>query len=34
MNINIKSVNEKKDSNTTNDVKDLDIEYINLENPN
>ena len=30
----IKGVNEKKDSNTTNDVKDLDIEYINLENPN
>ena len=30
----IKSVNEKKDSDTTNDVKDLDIEYINLENPN
>ena len=30
----IKSVNEKKDINSTNDVKDLDIEYINLENPN
>ena len=30
----IKSVNEKKDVNSTNDVKDLDIEYINLENPN
>jgi len=30
----IKGVNEKKDINTTNDVKDLDIEYINLENPN
>ena len=30
----IKGVNEKKDSNITNDVKDLDIEYINLENPN
>ena len=30
----IKGVNEKKDSNTTNDIKDLDIEYINLENPN
>ena len=30
----IKGVNEKKDVNTTNDVKDLDIEYINLENPN
>ena len=29
----IKGVNEK-DVNTTNDVKDLDIEYINLENPN
>ena len=30
----IKSVNEKKDRDTTNDVKDLDIEYIDLENPN
>ena len=30
----IKSVNEKKDSDTTNNVKDLDIEYIDLENPN
>tara|TARA_B100000900_G_scaffold399639_1_gene402368 strand:+ start:1937 stop:2188 length:252 start_codon:yes stop_codon:yes gene_type:complete len=30
----IKGVNEKKDINNTNDVKDLDIEYINLENPN
>ena len=30
----IKGVNERKDSNITNDVKDLDIEYINLENPN
>ena len=30
----IKGVNEKKDSNITNDIKDLDIEYINLENPN
>ena len=30
----IKGVNEKKDSETTNNVKDLDIEYINLENPN
>ena len=30
----IKGVNEKKDVNFTNDVKDLDIEYINLENPN
>jgi DNA-directed RNA polymerase subunit N (RpoN/RPB10) len=30
----IKSVNEKKDSETTNNVKDLDIEYIDLENPN
>ena len=30
----IKGVNEKKDSDTTNNVKDLDIEYINLENPN
>ena len=30
----IKSVNEKKDTDTTNNVKDLDIEYINLENPN
>ena len=30
----IKGVNEKKDSNTTNNIKDLDIEYINLENPN
>ena len=30
----IRGVNEKKDSETTNNVKDLDIEYINLENPN
>ena len=30
----IKGVNEKKDNNVTNDVKDLDIEYINLEKPN
>jgi DNA-directed RNA polymerase subunit N len=30
----IKGVNEKKDINSTNDVKDLDIEYIDLENPN
>lgn len=30
----IKGVNEKKDSDNTNDVKDLDIEYIDLENPN
>ena len=30
----IKGVNEKKDTDTTNNVKDLDIEYINLENPN
>lgn len=30
----IKGVNEKKDVNTTNDVKDLDIEYINLDKPN
>jgi DNA-directed RNA polymerase subunit N (RpoN/RPB10) len=30
----IKSVNKKKDSDTTNNVKDLDIEYIDLENPN
>ena len=30
----IKGVNEKKESNINNDVKDLDIEYINLENPN
>ena len=30
----IKGVNEKKDSETTNNVKDLDIEYIDLENPN
>ena len=30
----IKSVNEKKDSETTNNVKDLDIEYINLDKPN
>lgn len=30
----IKGVNEKKDSDTTNNVKDLDIEYIDLENPN
>ena len=30
----IKGVNEKKDRNNNNDVKDLDIEYIDLENPN
>ena len=30
----IKGVNEKKDVDSTNNVKDLDIEYINLENPN
>ena len=30
----IKGVNEKKDAETTNNVKDLDIEYIDLENPN
>ena len=30
----IKNVNEKKNADTTNDVKDLDIEYIDLENPN
>ena len=28
----IKGVNEKKDSNITNDIKDLDIEYIDLKN--
>ena len=30
----IKGVNEKKDEDTTNNIKDLDIEYIDLENPN
>ncbi len=30
----IKGVNEKKDRDNNNDVKDLDIEYIDLENPN
>ena len=29
----IEKVNEKKQT-KTNDIKDLDIEYINLENPN
>lgn len=30
----IKGVNEKKDTDNNNNVKDLDIEYIDLENPN
>jgi len=30
----IKGVNEKKDRDNNNNVKDLDIEYIDLENPN
>ena len=30
----IKGVNEKKDVDSTNNVKDLDIEYINLDKPN
>ena len=30
----IKGVNENKDKETTNNIQDLDIEYIDLENPN
>ena len=30
----IKGVNEKKDEETSNNIEDLDIEYIDLENPN